>query len=255
MLESVAWASHRSEEAAEGNEAEFVQVIVPVYNEGENVRVLYENLVLEGVPFNELKFVYDFDGDTTLPVIRELEARDRRIVADKNEFGRGVVNALRWGFSRARRGPVIVIMGDNSDKLSIVPEMIERWRNGSVVVSPSRYMKGGEQHGGGVIKSTLSRLAGTSLRLLGFPTSDPTNNFKLYDGDWLRSQTLESRGGFEIALELTYKAFRDRRRIDQLPTVWRDRTMGESNFRLSKWLPHYLRWYCRCLGELSRRAL
>lgn len=222
-----------------------IQLLVPVYNEGGNVRVLYEGLVRDKVPFDALTFIYDFDEDNTLPVIAELAAKDTRIFSSKNAIGRGVLNALRWGFFLSQPGPVIVLMGDNSDKLTIIPEMIELWKKGATVVSPSRYMKGGVQEGGGLVKATLSRMAGKSLRLIGFPTADPTNNFKLYDGEWLKAQKIESEGGFEIALELSYKAFRDKRNIVELPTVWKDRTMGESRFKLFKWLPHYLRWYLR----------
>lgn len=226
------------------------QIVVPVYNEGENIRVLYRTLLEEGVNFDCARFVYDFEEDTTVPVLRELQREDERIQLEKNQYGRGVLNALRWGFSRCTPGPVIVMMGDNSDKVSIVPEMIRLWSEGATIVSPSRYMPGGEQHGGGVIKSGLSRFAGTSLGWLGFPTCDPTNNFKLYDGVWLAQQQIESRGGFEVALELTYKAFCQGRRIVELPTVWRDRTAGESKFNLRKWLPLYLEWYLRCVGAV-----
>jgi hypothetical protein len=150
-------------------------------------------------------------------------------------------------------------MGDNSDKLSIIPEMLRLWREGATVVCPSRYTTGGRQHGGGMLKSDLSRLAGRSLGWCGFPTSDPTNNFKLYDAEWLQRQTIESRGGFEIALELCYKAFVQGRMVRELPTEWRDREIGASGFRLAAWLPHYLRWYLRSvaalLGAGLRRAL
>ncbi len=231
------------------------QFVVPVYNEGENVRVLYQGLCEVGVDFDSLKFVYDFEEDSTLPVIAELRAKDSRVIAEKNEYGRGVLNALRWGFAHAQAGPVLVLMGDNSDKLDIIPEMISLWENGAKVVSPSRYMKGGKQHGGGVVKSTLSRIAGTSLALLGFPTADATNNFKLYDGQWLAEQEIESEAGFEIALELSYKAYAQGQKIVELPTVWTDRTLGESNFKLFAWLPHYLRWYLKILLAIAKNRL
>ncbi len=230
-----------------------IQILVPVYNEGENVLELYKGLVDDSVPYDSLSFVYDMDEDTTLPFVAQMRENDARVRALKNEIGPGVVNALQFAFSNCSSGPVIVLMGDNSDKLSIVPEMIELWRQGAIIVSPSRYMKGGEQHGGGILKSGLSRLAGVSLKLLGFPTADPTNNFKLYDGAWLREQKIESEGGFEIALELCAKAFEQRETIVELPTIWRDRTMGESRFKLMKWLPHYLRWYFKCVGLLLKR--
>ena len=57
--------------------------------------------------------------------------------------------------------------------------------------------------------------------------------------------TIESTAGFELALELTVKATLSGRRVAQVPTTWRDRTAGQSNFKLRKWLPHYLHWYRR----------
>lgn len=227
-----------------------VQLLVPVYNEGENVIHLYEALNVDGIKFDLLRFIYDFDEDTSLPFIKQLAEKDRRVIADKNEIGRGALNALKWGFSRSEDGPVIVIMGDNSDKLDVIPNMIDLWKDGATIVSPSRYMKGGKKHGGGFIKSLMSEAAGRTLGLLGFPTTDPTNNFKLYDGVWLRNQSIESVGGFEVALELTYKAFIEDRKIVQFPTVWYDRIEGESKFKILKWLPHYLKWFFKCVAAL-----
>jgi hypothetical protein len=224
-----------------------VQLLVPIYNEGENVVVLHRKLREEQVPYDRLRFVYDRDDETALPFVAKLRSEDPRVEAAKNEYGPGVIRALRFGFDHVEPGPVIVLMGDLSDKLSIVPEMLELWRSGTTVVSPSRYMSGGIQHGGGFVKAGLSRLAGKSLGWLGFPTSDPTNNFKLYDGEWLRQQKIESDGGFEVALELCYKAFVQNQPIRQIPTEWFDRTSGESRFQLRAWLPRYLRWWWRAM--------
>ena len=212
--------------------------------------VLYKTLQEEQLQYDSLRFIYDMDSDTSLPFIAQLSAEDSRIKADKNELGRGVVNAMRWGFMHAKPGPVIVMMGDNSDKLSIVPEMLKMWESGAVIVSPSRYMPGGIQHGGPWLKTLMSKAAGKFIGLLGFPTNDPTNNFKLYDGKWLASQKIESLGGFEIALELCYKAYAGGEKISQLPTEWFDRTAGESNFKLLSWLPKYLKWYFLALREV-----
>lgn len=232
-----------------------IQIVVPIYNEGENVVHLYERLRSENVSFDRLRFVYDRDSETSLPFIGKLAADDPRVAAVKNEYGPGVIRALRFGFDHVEPGPVIVLMGDLSDKLSIVPEMLRLWREGATLVSPSRYMPGGRQHGGGLLKSTLSRAAGISLGWLGFPTSDPTNNFKLYDAEWLKRQRIESEGGFEVALELCYKAYVQNESIRQLPTEWFDRTSGESRFRLRAWLPRYLRWWLRAAGAVLRSRL
>jgi hypothetical protein len=90
----------------------------------------------------------------------------------------------------------------------------------------------------------MSRTAGLTLHwFAGVPIHDPTNNFKLYRRSFLEATTIESRAGFELALELTVKATLARRPMAEVPTTWRDRTAGHSNFKLRRWLPHYLHWY------------
>ena len=234
-----------------------IQFIVPIYNEGENVKVLYNTLVTQNIAFDSLSFVYDIDSDTSLPFIAKLSEDDSRVFAVKNTFGRGVINALRFGFKNSKTGPVIVLMGDNSDKLSIIPDMISLWEQGATLVSPSRYMAGGKQHGGPPLKSFLSKFSGKFIGLIGFPTCDPTNNFKLYDGSWLAKQEIESVGGFEVALELSYKAYSQGKSIKELPTEWWDRTAGESNFQLWAWMPKYLYWYLLAVLSVlfSRKSL
>jgi dolichol-phosphate mannosyltransferase len=187
--------------------SEKVQIMSPVYNEGNSICTLYDSLIENKIQFDELYFVYDFDGDTTIPFIKKLSELDSRVRGEKNNIGRGVVNALKSGFQIAKKGPLIVVMADNSDKLSIIPEMIKLWKNGAKLVSPSRYMIGGAQHGGPKFKKFLSGSQGRFLGIIGFPTNDPTNNFKLYDGEWIKAQNIESTGGFEVALELTGKAY------------------------------------------------
>jgi dolichol-phosphate mannosyltransferase len=230
-----------------------LQIIVPIFNEGENVVLLYNELQKFAIPFTSARFVYDLDSDTSLPFLAKLHEQDSRVVAYKNQLGRGVINALRYAFSNVESGPVAVIMGDMSDDISIFPQMLQLWKDGAIIVSPSRYMSGGKQIGGGFIKKILSTAAGISLNILGLPTADPTNNFKIYDGAWLKEQQIESKAGFEIALELVYKAHLQQQIIKQLPSTWRDRTQGESKFDLKKWLPHYLHWYWLCLKLLVSR--
>ena len=229
-----------------------LHIVVPVYNEADNFRPFHESLASKvRTPFDVL-VVYDRDEDTTLPVAREIAAKDPRVRLVKNE-SKGVLGALKTGMRHPKSGAVLVTMADLSDDHSCVDEMYELYKQGFAVVSASRYARGGEQRGGPKVKGLLSRTAGASLRLLaGVPTWDATNNFKLYSREFLETVDIESEGGFELALELTVKAHLQGRRIAELPTVWTDRVAGKSNFKLMKWLPHYLRWYT--LGMRGRLA-
>jgi hypothetical protein len=116
-------------------------------------------------------------------------------------------------------------------------------------------MRHGRQIGGPRVKGFLSRAAGVSLRWFsGIPTHDATNSFRAYRGAFLREIEIESTGGFELALELTAKAFARGKRVTEVPSVWRDRSAGKSRFRLAAWLPQYLRWYVYAIRNRPRRS-
>lgn len=226
-----------------------LHIITPVRNEAENFPVLYKAVKTHIKTPHKLVVVYDSDDDTTVPAVKAHAKKDKSLILYKNTLGAGALNALKSGFAYVRSGPVLIIMADLSDDLSMVDAMYEQYLRGASVVCGSRYMKGGKQIGGPFLKRTLSRLAGVSLYWVRrVPTHDITNNFKLYDKALLDSITIESQGGFEIAMEITVKAFRNNLKIVELPTTWYDRTAGQANFQLWAWLPSYLRWYFYALG-------
>jgi dolichol-phosphate mannosyltransferase len=232
-----------------------LSVVVPVYNEGENITATLTGLTnaLASVPC-EIVVVYDFDEDDTVPVVKRLAESMPSVRLEHNRLGRGVLNAIKAGFATARAPFVLVTMGDGSDDPREPPLMLERARAGADLVSASRYMPGGRQLGGPLFKRSLSRAAGLSLHWLGgVPTHDPTSNYKLYSRRLLESVSIESEAGFELAIELTVKAHRLGMGIAEVPTTWRDRTAGVSRFQLRQWLPHYLRWYWLGIGARFRR--
>jgi glycosyltransferase involved in cell wall biosynthesis len=234
-----------------------LSIVIPVYNEGANFRSLWKEISeLLRADFASY-VVYDFDEDDTVPVVREIVAGgETRLRAVKNQRGRGVVSAIMTGFDVVPDGPVLVVMADLSDDLGQVDRMLALYDQGYQIVVGSRYMRGGRLIGGPFFKQLLSRLAGTSLFWVRrLPTHDATNAFKIYDRATVQSLTVESRGGFELNLELTVKAFLAGCRIAEVPSTWRDRTAGQSRFRLWQWLPLYLRWYFYAFRRKSPGAL
>jgi glycosyltransferase involved in cell wall biosynthesis len=232
-----------------------LSVVLPVYNEGEAVAPVIRALI-HGIHVPcEILVVYDFEGDTTVPVARALATELPAVKPIRNELGRGVLNAMKAGIAAARAPYVLVFMADGSDQPEVVDRMVELARDGADVVAASRYMRGGAQIGGPPLKRLMSRMAGLSLHWFArVPVHDPTNNFKLYSRRFLDSVTIQSTAGFELALELSVKATLAGRRLAEVPTTWRDRTAGESNFKLREWLPHYIHWYLVAFrGRLPRR--
>jgi len=231
-----------------------LSIVVPVYQEGDAVVPVLRALDAGVATPHEILVVYDMDEDPTVPVVDRLHEELPAIRGHRNDLGRGVLNAMKAGIEASTGSYVLVSMADGSDEPHIVDAMVELAREGADVVAASRYMPGGHQVGGPLVKRTLSRLAGLTLHwFAGVATHDPTNNFKLYSRRFLDATTIQSEAGFELALELTVKATLAGRRVAEVPTTWRDRTSGASNFRLRSWLPHYLRWYRIAMRGRLRR--
>lgn len=230
--------------------------MVPVYNEGENAAKTLRGVVdkTHARPL-EVLVVHDFDEDSTVPVVKRLQVDMPELRLHKNTLGRGALNAMKSGLRAARAPYVLVTMGDGSDDPDDIDAMYELARGGADVVAGSRYVRGGRQVGGPLLKRTMSRTAGLSLHWLGgLPVHDATSNYRLYSKRLLNQVTIESQGGFELGLELTVKAYRLGMRVAEVPTTWRDRTEGKSRFQLWQWLPRYLHWYWRGMAARFRKT-
>jgi glycosyltransferase involved in cell wall biosynthesis len=151
-----------------------LNIVVPVYNEGDNFERLYKEVQKKITVPKRLIVVYDFDEDNTLPVARNIAKKDSSVELVKNTIGRGALNAIKTGFDHVKEGPVLVTMADLADDLKTVDAMYACYVDGAHLVCGSRYMKGGKQVGGPLVKRTMSRIAGVSLRYMrGFPTIKP----------------------------------------------------------------------------------
>lgn len=230
-----------------------VTVVIPAYEEADGIGRVLDRLV-EGIalPY-EILVVVDDPSDSTVAAVQRHASGREQIRTVVNTYGRGPANAIRYGIDQARHQVVVVTMADGSDDPRLIDPLARLVERGVVVAAASRYSSGGQQVGGPALKTTLSRVAGRSLGVLArVGTDDATNSFKAYDIEFVREVGIDSRSGFEIGLELTAKARRLRRPVAELPTIWLDRTLGESRFDLAAWVPKYFRWYRFAFGpELS----
>jgi cellulose synthase/poly-beta-1,6-N-acetylglucosamine synthase-like glycosyltransferase len=193
--------------------------------------------------------VYDSPTDTTIPWIEKCQISDPRVTPVLNLYGRGPARAIRFGFAQAEADVAVVTMADGCDDPMQIDALARLVDRGVVVAAASRYMRGGQQIGGPILKSSMSRIAGLSLHFLArVGTRDGTNSFKAYSTEFVRSVGIDSDEGFEVGLELVAKARRLRLPVAEISTIWLERASGQSNFKLRKWLPHYLRWYRYAFG-------
>ncbi len=222
-----------------------VSIVIPAYEEGTAIVPVLDRIE-EGVTLpHEVLVVVDDAGDSTVAAIEGI-ASARVLV---NDYGSGPANAIRFGIDHAASPVAVVTMADGSDDPRLIDDLTRLVERGVVVAAASRYMPGGQQVGAAFMKRSLSRLAGRSLYAFArVGTRDATNSFKAYSTSFVREVGIDSRHGFEIGLELTAKARRLRRPVAEVPTIWLERESGESRFKLSAWVPHYLRWYRLAFG-------
>jgi dolichol-phosphate mannosyltransferase len=226
-----------------------VSVVVPARNESKDIVPVLDRL-FESVRLPcEVLIVVDSEDDTTIPVVEEYALKEPRIRCLVNSYGSGPANAIRFGIDAAVAPVAVVTMADGCDDPRQIDELARLVDRGVAVAAASRYMPGGQQVGGPVLKGLLSKTAGRSLRVLAhIGTRDATNSFKAYSTDFVRAVGIDSRDGFGIGIELTAKAKRMRMPVAEIPTIWLDRQAGMSNFKVAKWIPGYLRWYRFAFG-------
>jgi glycosyltransferase involved in cell wall biosynthesis len=227
-----------------------VSIVIPAYNESDHIVPALDR-IFEGVLLPaEVLVVVDTAEDTTIPVVDRYRVAEPRLRWVLNTYGRGPANAIRFGIAEARAKVVVVTMADGCDDPQQIDDLVRLVERGVAVAAASRYMPGGAQVGGPLLKGLLSSLAGRSLRVFArIGTRDATNSFKAYSTDFVRQVGIESRAGFEIGIELTAKARRARLPVAEIPTIWLDRQEGVSNFKLAQWIPKYLHWYFFAYGR------
>jgi dolichol-phosphate mannosyltransferase len=224
-------------------------VVIPAYNEDDSIVPVLDRIFDAVESDCEIFVVVDDEADSTVPVLERYREKEPRLRTLINTYGRGPANAIRYGIDQVTTPVVVVTMADGSDDPRQIDPLARLVDRGVVVAAASRYTASGQQVGGPLVKGLLSRTAGRSLNVLArVGTHDATNSFKAYSTEFIREVGIHSRSGFEIGLELTAKARRLRRPVAEVPTIWLDRTIGDSNFDLANWIPRYLRWYRFAFG-------
>ena len=220
-----------------------LDILIPVYNEGEHIIGVLKAIQRDvKTPFRVL-ICYDHDDDNTLDALRDYPDPPFEIRLVKN-LGHGVHGAVVTGFNASTAPVVIVYPADDDYNTGILDTMFRKFEQGCEIVAPSRFMPGGRMEGCRWQKAMLVRLAAFTLRHIArLPTHDATNGFRLFSRRVLDTIEIESQVGFTYSIELLVKCHRLGWKIGEVPALWFERKQGSSRFRITKWLPAYLRWY------------
>ena len=177
-----------------------LSVIVPAYNEEENIGSLIDKVERSLKTDFELVIVNDHSSDNTAKIVINKLNDFKNINLVENNLKPGFANALRTGFLNSKGDIIIPLMADLCDDLGTIEKMYKKINQGYDIVCGSRYILGGARKGGSRLKSFLSSMGGRSLNLLlGVPTHDIANAFKMYRKEVINAIDIKAKG-FEISM-------------------------------------------------------
>jgi dolichol-phosphate mannosyltransferase len=208
-------------------------IIVPTYNEAENVRGIAERL-LEALPVADVLFVDDNSPDGTGAIIDEMVAANPRCHvmhrAGKLGLGTAYVEGFAWGLARDYRF-LFEMDADGSHDPKYLPQMLALAEDGADVVVGSRNIPGGGTVNWGMGRNILSKGGSFYARtILGIDVRDVTAGFVCWRRDVLEALDLPTvdSNGYSFQIEMKYRAVKRGYKIVETPIVFVDRRVGQS---------------------------
>lgn len=212
-------------------------VIVPTYNERENVEALSSS-VLAACPDAHLLFVDDHSPDGTGECLDALAAADPRIHVlhrrDKQGLGRAYIAGFKWALERPYEF-IFEMDADFSHDPKVLPAFLNRIQNADLVLG-SRYVDGVRVINWPLGRLILSKSAGVYVRLItGLPFTDPTGGFKCFRRAVLEHIDLDHvrSNGYSFQIELTHSAWLAGFHVEDIPITFEERRSGDSKMNSS----------------------
>lgn len=236
-------------------ERQKVVVVVPTYNERENLPGLLAALDAEAarMPHDLHVLVVDDDSpDGTAEVARSGGDRVHLLSGPKQGLGVAYVRGIRHALRELDAGYVVQMDADGSHDPADVPRLVAALDAGADFVIGARYVSGGHAPADwGLLRRTISWLANNvGARLIGglHRIHDGTNGFRAIRGSLLRRIDLEATPprGYAVLVYLIHSAFALGARVEEVPVTFENRSRGESKLRLSDALEFFVNvWWIR----------
>lgn len=227
-------------------------VIIPTYNESDNLAKLVERVLAQD-PRLDILVVDDGSPDGTGAIADRIAAENPRVHAihraSKLGLGTAYIAGFRWALARDY-DYIFEMDADFSHDPRKLPEFLEAIKNADLVLG-SRYQDGQVN----VVNWPMSRLflsysANIYARAVtGTPVFDATGGYKCFRRKVLESINLDEiqSNGYAFQIEMTFRAWKKGFRVVEIPIVFVDRTEGQSKMskqivREAVWMVWRLRW-------------
>jgi dolichol-phosphate mannosyltransferase len=220
--------------SATPSDGEGVWVVLPTYNEADNVLDI-SAAILRELPAATLLIVDDGSPDGTGALADGLAAADARVRVCHRAAKQGLGRAYLEGFRVALAGGaerVVQMDADWSHDPAVLPNLVAPIAQGDAdLVIGSRYTRGGGVVDWGLGRRIVSRGGSVFARtVLALEPHDLTGGFKAWRASTLDAIPFDGvhAGGYVFQIEMTYRASRAGARVREVPIVFRDRRLGQS---------------------------
>ena len=233
-----------------------VLVVIPTYNEAENIREI-TGRIRQATPEVEILIADDASPDGTGDLTDELAEADPKIHVLHRPGKQGLGAAYVAGFTWARdRGYDVVVEmdADGSHAPEQLPQLLAALRQADVVLG-SRYVPGGKVVDWPWHRAALSQGGNLYVRLaLGMPIRDATGGFRAYRMPALEKLDFESVSsqGYCFQVDLAWRACRQGLRVVEVPITFTERQRGAS--KMSPAIVREALWRVTVWGLRARRA-
>lgn len=219
---------------------------MPVRNEGINIPIMLKILNAVINVRYEILVIYDNANDDTIPAVNKLKSNYPWVRLVQNNFGKGVVNAIKIGIEEARGKYILIFAVDEIGPVLAISDMMKLMEEGCDLVSCTRYAYGGRRLGGSFLQGILSKIGNRLFRTVsGIALTDSTTGIKMFRKNIFDKITLESKPiGWAVVFELAVKAQAANLKLGEVPIISIDRLYGgKSTFTFGPWFREYLRWF------------
>jgi dolichol-phosphate mannosyltransferase len=209
-------------------------VIIPTYNEKENIEIIINAIGNLGQDFHIL-VIDDGSPDGTAAIVRRLQATNNTIFLEERTGKLGLGTAYIHGFKWATKKGYLFIFemdADFSHNPADLPRLYDACKTGGADVAVgSRYVKGGGVKNWPADRIFLSKGASYYSRMiLWMPVADPTAGFVCYKAQVLQTINLDEVRfvGYAFQIEMKYAAWKLGFKIKEVPIQFEDRQFGDS---------------------------
>lgn len=217
-----------------------ISIIVPTYNEEENIEKFLLNthgVLKENNITHEIIVVDDIGYDNTRAIVKKLIKEIKEIRLIEKNTDTGLAAAMKDGYNSARGEYLGAMDADLCHDPKYLIEMIKIIDgNEADFVIGSRYLKTSEYIGKPLLNKIVSRVGNFLVRNLFFlPYKDMSNNFRVFKREiWENIKEKIKSKGNTIFLEIIWLAHLKKFRIKEIPTKYIERQFGKSKLKITK---------------------